>query len=342
MFAQLNPHSSDFGDISALYPRFLHQLTMQSSLFEPGLLRPCTSYPPHLCPSNTHVQATLGVGSVHFCNVDFGGAFFNSFHCVPCVQPDTLVLRIANKYSPSACEVSSTTFGTRPPLEISSRSARSPRPPQWGGGRQVMVSPLRRGGGGFARVFQGKLWYPPLMQANRTQVKRWFRQFLVIYRCLDKEGGGTVGVGTGLIWDFCVAFTCGGLPCLNFCRLFKHPSWAGITSTKPVAMATAAVHIARRLRLSALPFVHAPKIMQRRNAKKCFCRLWSRPCPLQRKVHFPLYPILPHNVLSVHSIGCSLLLIVQLYTNTKLFALFGVSTSVLLFCLDGIPRYGTR
>ena len=32
----LNPHSSDFGDVCALYAPFLHQLTMQSSLFEPG------------------------------------------------------------------------------------------------------------------------------------------------------------------------------------------------------------------------------------------------------------------------------------------------------------------
>ena len=31
---------------------------------------------------------------------------------------------------------------------------------------------LPPGGGGIARVFQGKPWYPPLMQANRTQVKR--------------------------------------------------------------------------------------------------------------------------------------------------------------------------
>ena len=29
-----------------------------------------------------------------------------------------------------------------------------------------------RGGGGIGRVFQGKLWYPPLMQATRTQMKR--------------------------------------------------------------------------------------------------------------------------------------------------------------------------
>ena len=36
MFAHLNPHRSDFGDISALYPPFLHQLTMHFSLFEPG------------------------------------------------------------------------------------------------------------------------------------------------------------------------------------------------------------------------------------------------------------------------------------------------------------------
>ena len=55
MFAHLNPHSSDFGDVCASYAPFLHQLTMQSSLFEPGCpvsvvvcvtrkLRPCPSY----------------------------------------------------------------------------------------------------------------------------------------------------------------------------------------------------------------------------------------------------------------------------------------------------------
>ena len=44
MFAHLNPHSSDFGDVCAFYSPFLHQLTVQSSLFEPGCLRPCPSY----------------------------------------------------------------------------------------------------------------------------------------------------------------------------------------------------------------------------------------------------------------------------------------------------------
>ena len=32
----LDPDSSDFGDVCALYAPFLHQLTMQSSLFERG------------------------------------------------------------------------------------------------------------------------------------------------------------------------------------------------------------------------------------------------------------------------------------------------------------------
>ena len=31
---------------------------------------------------------------------------------------------------------------------------------------------VSRGGGEIARVFQGKLWYPPPMQAKRTRVKR--------------------------------------------------------------------------------------------------------------------------------------------------------------------------
>ena len=55
MFAHLNPDSSDFGDVCALHAPFLHQPTMQSSLFEAGRpvlvvlcvarnLRPCPSY----------------------------------------------------------------------------------------------------------------------------------------------------------------------------------------------------------------------------------------------------------------------------------------------------------
>ena len=47
-------------------------------------------YPP--CPSNTHVQTTLGIGSVNFRTMDFGGAFFNWSYWVLCVLSDTLVL----------------------------------------------------------------------------------------------------------------------------------------------------------------------------------------------------------------------------------------------------------
>ena len=46
-----------------------------------------------LWPSNTHVQAALGVGSVNFRTVDFGGAFFNWPYCVLCVLSDTWLLR---------------------------------------------------------------------------------------------------------------------------------------------------------------------------------------------------------------------------------------------------------
>ena len=61
MFAHLNLDSSDFGDVSALHSPFLHQLTMQSSLFEPGcpaLVVVCVACKPAL------VQATVGVGTV--------------------------------------------------------------------------------------------------------------------------------------------------------------------------------------------------------------------------------------------------------------------------------------
>ena len=49
--------------------------------------------PPPLCPCNSYVQAPLGVASVNFRTMDFGGAFFNWSHCVLCVLSDTWVLR---------------------------------------------------------------------------------------------------------------------------------------------------------------------------------------------------------------------------------------------------------
>ena len=52
-----------------------------------GFFLTCFRYEPPF------VQATLGVGSVKFSTVDFGGAFFNWFCCVLCVLSDTLVWR---------------------------------------------------------------------------------------------------------------------------------------------------------------------------------------------------------------------------------------------------------
>ena len=49
-----------------------------------------TSIPPLHCPSNTCVQAALGVGSINFRTVDFGGAFCNWSYCV---LSDAWVLR---------------------------------------------------------------------------------------------------------------------------------------------------------------------------------------------------------------------------------------------------------
>ena len=36
-------------------------------------------------------------------------------------------------------------------------------------------------GGGIAKVFHGRLWFPPPMQANRTQVKRRLHSANVIH-----------------------------------------------------------------------------------------------------------------------------------------------------------------
>ena len=66
----LDPDSSDFGDVCALYAPFLHQLTMQSSLFErwcPVLVVVCVG------ANYARVQATVGVGTVLIW--DFGVAY---------------------------------------------------------------------------------------------------------------------------------------------------------------------------------------------------------------------------------------------------------------------------
>ena len=60
-----------------------------------------------------------------------------------------------------------------PPAPLANSRVSARRSPGWGGRRSP--SDGLPGGGGIARVFQGKLWYPPLMQAKRTRVKRLSR-----------------------------------------------------------------------------------------------------------------------------------------------------------------------
>ena len=73
MFAHLNPHSSDFGDICALYPPCWHQLTMYLVRVTYGL-----------------VQATVGVGTVliwdHSVVITRGGGILAT-HAIPLSKP---------------------------------------------------------------------------------------------------------------------------------------------------------------------------------------------------------------------------------------------------------------
>ena len=77
MFAHLNPHSSDFWYPCALYPPFLHRLTMQSSLFEPGrpvLLVVCVARKPRPCPSYSRRRDRINL--VLWCSLYKGGGYF--------------------------------------------------------------------------------------------------------------------------------------------------------------------------------------------------------------------------------------------------------------------------
>ena len=61
----LDPDSSDFGDVCALYPPFLHQLTMQSSLFEHGrlvLVVVCVARKLCPCPSYSRRRDRIDLG----------------------------------------------------------------------------------------------------------------------------------------------------------------------------------------------------------------------------------------------------------------------------------------
>ena len=70
----LNPHSPDFGDVCALYACFLHHLTMQSSLFEPGhpvLVVVCVTCKLRPCPSYSRRRDRINLGL--WCSLYKGG-----------------------------------------------------------------------------------------------------------------------------------------------------------------------------------------------------------------------------------------------------------------------------
>ena len=81
----LDPDSSDFGDVCAFYAHFLHQLTMQSSLFERGcpvLVVVCVARKLRPCPSYSRRRDRINVG--HWRSLYKGGAgyMFIAFFCL--------------------------------------------------------------------------------------------------------------------------------------------------------------------------------------------------------------------------------------------------------------------
>ena len=94
MFAHLNPHSSDFEYISALYSPFVHQLTMQFSLFEPGhpvsvivcvarKLNPCPSYSRRRDCINLGIGRSLYKGGGSYSFTGPNPACVRSVHMLP-------------------------------------------------------------------------------------------------------------------------------------------------------------------------------------------------------------------------------------------------------------------
>ena len=76
----LDPDSSDFGDVCALYAPFLHQLTMQSSLFERGcplLVVVCVARKLRPCPSYSRRRDHINLGL--WCSLYKGVAGYNLF-----------------------------------------------------------------------------------------------------------------------------------------------------------------------------------------------------------------------------------------------------------------------
>ena len=80
-FCHLNPHSSDFGDVSALYAPFLHRLTMPSSLFEhrcPVLVVVCVARKLRPYPSYRRRRDRINLGL--WLSLYKGGGYNNRYN----------------------------------------------------------------------------------------------------------------------------------------------------------------------------------------------------------------------------------------------------------------------
>ena len=113
----LNPDSSDFGDVCALYAPFLHWLTTQSSLFEfgcPVLVVACVARKLRPCPSYSRRRDRINLG--HWRSLYKGGGGTRT--CVCGALADLLAVPSLREQRPCQSNrggggVVSTTFGLR-------------------------------------------------------------------------------------------------------------------------------------------------------------------------------------------------------------------------------------
>ena len=111
----LDPESSDFGDVCALYAPFLHQLTMQSSLFERGCpvlvvvcvarkLRPCPSYRRRRDRINLGLWRSLykGGGTTHCNPALFVLMFISATANIAIPSMDITYVCSTGEYAPAA------------------------------------------------------------------------------------------------------------------------------------------------------------------------------------------------------------------------------------------------
>ena len=98
----LNPDSSDFWDVCALYAPFLHWLTMQSSLFESGcpvLVVVCVARKLRPCPSYSRRRDRINLGLWRSLYKGGGGGVRKAYvHCVAIHRCQQVAPVLSQKY----------------------------------------------------------------------------------------------------------------------------------------------------------------------------------------------------------------------------------------------------